>query len=129
MWISGSVLPAARHRKVTAWARVQMPSGEKWVAPVGSLRNAVFHRPIHGVLIIVAGGYIHKHAGLGVAVGLHKDDLNGMGSADILKGIGIHRADALAVDFDIGDGIALIRGDGKGLISALADADIAGGRD
>ena len=91
--------------------------------------NAVFHRPIHRVLIIAAGGYIHKHAGLGVAVGFHKDDLDGMGSADILKGVGLHRADALAVDLDVGDSIALVWGDGKGLIPALADADIAGRRD
>ena len=94
---------------------------------IGSLGNAVFHCPIHSVLIIAAGGYIHKHAGLGVAVGFHKDDLDGMGSADILKGVGLHRADALAVDLDVGDSIALIRGDGEGLIPALADADIAGG--
>ena len=90
--------------------------------------DAVLHCPIHGVLIIAAGGNIHKHAGLGVAVGLHKDDLDGMGSSDILKGVGLHRADALAVDLDVGDSIALIRGDGEGLISALTDADIAGGR-
>ena len=95
---------------------------------IGSLGNAVFHRPVHRVLIIAAGGNIHKHAGLGVAVGLHKDDLDDMGSSDILKGVGLHRADALAVDLDIGDSIALIRGDGEGLISALTDADAAGGR-
>ena len=98
------------------------------VGIIGSLRNTVPHCPIHCVLIIAAGGYIHKHAGLGVAVGLHKDDLDGMGSADILKGVGLHRADALAVDLDVGDGITLIRGDGEGPISALTDADIAGGR-
>ena len=51
-----------------------------------------------------------------------------MGSADILKGVGLRRANALAVNLDVGDSIALIRGDGEGLISALADADIAGGR-
>ena len=51
-----------------------------------------------------------------------------MGSTDILKGVGLHRADALAVDLDIGNSIALIRSDGEGLIPALADADIAGGR-
>ena len=32
--VSGFGLPAARHRKVTACARVQMPSGEKWVSSV-----------------------------------------------------------------------------------------------
>ena len=96
---------------------------------IGSLGDAVFDCPIHGVLIIAASGYIHKHADLGVAVGFHKDDLDGMGSTDILKGVGLHRADALAVDLDVGDGIALIRGDGEGLISALTDADAAGGGD
>lgn len=60
---------------------------------------------------------------------LDEDDLDGMGPADILKGVGLYRADALAVDLDIGDSIALIRGDGEGLISALTDADAAGGRD
>ena len=70
--------------------------------------NAVCNGPIHGVLIIAAGGYIPKHAGLGGAVGLHKDDLDGMGSTDILKGVGLHRADALAVDLDIGNSICLL---------------------
>ena len=51
-----------------------------------------------------------------------------MGSADILKGVGLRRANALAVNLDVGDSIALIRSDGEGLIPALADADIAGGR-
>ena len=95
---------------------------------IDSLRNTVLHCPIHSVLIIAAGGNIHKHAGLEVAVGLHKDDLDGMGSADILKGVGLHRADALAVDFDVGDGVTLVRGDDKGLVYACANADIAGGR-
>ena len=66
-------------------------------------------------------------AGAGSA--LDEDDLDGMGSADILKGVGLYRADALAVDLDSGDGIALVRGDGEGLISALTDADAAGGGD
>ena len=52
-----------------------------------------------------------------------------MGSSDILKGVGLHRANALAIDLDVGDSIALIRSDGEGLIPALADADIAGGGD
>lgn len=67
-------------------------------------------------------------SGAGAGSVLDEDDLDGMGSSDILKGVGIHRADALAVDLDVGDSIALIRGDGEGLIFALADADIAGGR-
>lgn len=51
-----------------------------------------------------------------------------MGSADILKGVGLRRANALAVNLDVGDSIALIRSDGESLISALTDASIAGGR-
>ena len=51
-----------------------------------------------------------------------------MGSADILKGIRLRRANALAINLDVGDSIALIRSDGEGLISALTDADIAGWR-
>ena len=39
-----------------------------------------------------------------------------MGSADILKGVGLRRANALAVNLDVGDSIALIRSDGEGLI-------------
>ena len=68
-------------------------------------------------------------SGAGAGSALDEDDLDGMGSADILKGVGLHRADALAVDLDVGNSIALIRGDGEGLIPALADADIAGGRE
>ena len=67
-------------------------------------------------------------SGAGAGSALDEDDLDGMGSSDILKGVGIHRADALAINLDVGDSIALIRGDGEGLIFALADADIAGGR-
>ena len=55
-------------------------------------------------------------SGAGAGSALDEDDLDGMGSSDILKGVGIHRADALAVDLDVGDGIALIRSDGEGLI-------------
>ena len=67
-------------------------------------------------------------SGAGAGSALDEDDLDGMGSADILKGVGLHRADALAVDLDSGDSIALIRGDGEGLITTLTNADIAGGR-
>ena len=67
-------------------------------------------------------------SGAGAGSALDEDDLDGMGSADILKGVGLHRADALAVDLDVGNSIALIRGDGEGLITTLTNADIAGGR-
>ena len=74
---------------------------------IGSLGNAVLHSPNPQHPHNSCRCYIHKHAGLGVAVGFRKDDLDGMGSADILKGVGLHRADALAVDLDVGDGITL----------------------
>ena len=44
----------------------------------GAFRDAVLNSPIHSFLIIAAGGYIRKHAGLRVAVGFHKDDLDGV---------------------------------------------------
>ena len=78
---------------------------------IGSaLGDTVLHGPRNSLLIVTALRYIHKHAGLGVAVGLHKDGLNGVVALDILKGVGLHRADALAVDLHVGDGIARIRG-------------------
>ena len=94
----------------------------------GTLGDAVLRCPIHGVFIITAGGNIHKHAGLRAAV-LHEDNLDGMGFADVLEGVGLHCTDAVAVDFDVGNGVALVRGNGEGLIGSLADADIAGGGD
>ena len=85
--------------------------------------DAVFDCPHNGLVEIAARRNVDKF------VRPCKADLDGMVSADILKGVGLHCADAPAVDLDVGDSIALIRGDGKGLIPALADADIAGGRD
>ena len=67
-------------------------------------------------------------SGAGAGSALDEDGLDGMGAADILKGVGLHRANALAVNLDIGNSIALIRGDGEGLITTLTNADIAGGR-
>ena len=68
-------------------------------------------------------------AGFGADGTLDKDDLDGVAAGDILEGIGLHRADAPAVDLDVGNGVTRIGCDGKGLVAALADADIAGGRD
>ena len=48
-----------------------------------------------------------------------------MGAFHVLKGVGLHRADAPAVNFDVENSVALVRGDGEGFISALTDADIA----
>ena len=84
--------------------------------------DAVFDCPHNGLVEIAARRNVDKF------VRPCKADLDGMVSADILKGVGLHRADALAVDLDVGDSIALVWGDGEGLIPALADADIAGGR-
>ena len=85
--------------------------------------NAVFYRPQHRVVVVAARRNVDKF------VRPCKANLDGVGTFHVLKGVGLYRADAPAVDLDIGDNIALIRGDGEGLIPPLADADIAGGRD
>lgn len=72
---------------------------------------------------------IHGYAGLRIAVGLHEDDLDGVFLRDILKGAGRHGAHALAVHQYLGHGIARIRGNGKGLVTAFPDSDPAGGGD
>ena len=77
------------------WAQGQLPA-EGEVSGVGFPGNPLLPCSIHSVLVISAGGFIHKHAGLGVAVGFHKDGKDGMVSADILKGVGLDRTDALA---------------------------------
>ena len=48
---------------------------------------------------------------------------------DILEGVGLHSTHALAVHQHLGYGVALIRGDGEGLVSAVTDGGPAGGRD
>lgn len=58
----------------------------------GALGDAVLHSPVDSLLIVAAGGHIHKHAGLGVAAGLHKDDLDGVVLLHVLEGVGLHRA-------------------------------------
>ena len=118
--VSGLGLPAARQRKVTACARVQMPFGSKRLALCAG-GNAVFYRPQHCVVVVAARRNVDKF------VCPCKTNLDGVGALYVLKGVGLHYADAPAVDLDIGDGIALIRSDGEGLVSALTDADIAGG--
>ena len=52
-----------------------------------------------------------------------------MVAADLPEHVGVHRADALAVNLDIGDRIAFVRRDGEGLVFAFPDVDIAGGGD
>ena len=48
---------------------------------------------------------------------------------DILEGVGLHSTHALAVHQHLGYGVALIRGDGEGLIPSVTDGGPAGGRD
>ena len=48
---------------------------------------------------------------------------------DILEGVGLHSTHALAVHQHLGYGVALIRGDGEGLVSAVTDGGPSGGRD
>ena len=68
-------------------------------------------------------------AGQRRADGLHEADLDGVGRIDVLEGVASGGADALAVDLDVCNGIAVIRRNGEGQILALTDADVAGGRD
>ena len=48
---------------------------------------------------------------------------------DILEGVGLHRAHALTIHQHLGYGVALVRGDGEGLIPSVTDGGPAGGRD
>ena len=59
------------------------------------------------VVELHVGGRLGEHGGDGVVGG------------DILKGIAVHRAHALAVHQHVGDGVALLGGDGEGLGRAL----------
>ena len=85
--------------------------------------------PLNSFLIITALRHIHRHTRLRVTFSLHKDNLDGVVASDVLKGIRLHRADALAVNFDVGDSIARIRSNREGLISALVYMDTFGRRD
>gem|GEM_PF-3841555 len=77
----------------------------------------------------ISGKFPCVHAGLGVAVGLHKDDLDGVSLRDAAERVGRHRAHALAVDQHLGHRVALVRGDGEGLVAADGDVGPAGGGD
>ena len=54
---------------------------------------------------------------------------DGVVGGDILKGVAVHRAHALAVHQHIGDGVALLGGDGEGLGRALLHGHLTGGGD
>ena len=73
--------------------------------------------------------------GLEVVVELHvggrlgEQGGDGVVGGDILKGVAVHRAHALAVHQHIGDGVALLGGDGEGLGRALLHGHRTGGGD
>ena len=90
---------------------------------------------------VVGTGALHGPAvageglGLEVVVELHvggrlgEQGGDGVVGGDILKGVAVHRAHALAVHQHIGDGIALLGGDGEGLGRALPHGHLTGGGD
>lgn len=59
----------------------------------------------------------------------HEDCLDGMILRNILEGVGFHRAYTLAIYQHLGYFVALVRGDGEGLIPSVTDGDPFGGRD
>ena len=95
---------------------------------------------VPGIGAVAAGGLegpavAGEGLGLEVVVELHvggrlgEQGGDGVVGGDILKGIAVHRAHALAVHQHIGDGIALLGGDGEGLGRALLHGHRTGGGD
>ena len=95
------------------------------VPGIGAVGTGALHGPA------VAG----EGLGLEVVVELHvggrlgEQGGDGVVGGDILKGVAVHRAHALAVHQHIGDGIALGGGDGEGLGRALLHGHLTGGGD
>ena len=95
------------------------------VPGIGAVGTGALHGPA------VAG----EGLGLEVVVELHvggrpgEQGGDGVVGGDILKGVAVHRAHALAVHQHIGDGIALLGGDGEGLGRALLHGHLTGGGD
>ena len=95
------------------------------VPGIGAVGTGALHSPA------VAGEVL----GLEVVVELHiggrlgEQGGDGVVGGDILKGIAVHRAHALAVHQHIGDGVALGGGDGEGLGRALLHGHLTGGGD
>ena len=95
------------------------------VPGIGAVGTSALHGPA------VAGEVL----GLEVVVELHvggrpgEQGGDGVVGGDILKGVAVHRAHALAVHQHIGDGIALLGGDGEGLGRALLHGHLTGGGD
>ena len=95
------------------------------VPGIGAVGTGALHGPA------VAG----EGLGLEVVVELHvggrlgEQGGDGVVGGDILKGVAVHRAHALAVHQHIGDGVALLGGDGEGLGRALLHGHRTGGGD
>ena len=93
------------------------------VPGIGAVGTGALHGPA------VAG----EALGLEVVVELHvggrpgEHGGNGVVGGDILKGVAVHRAHALAVHQHVGNGIALGGGDGEGLGRALLHGHLTGG--
>ena len=93
------------------------------VPGIGAVGTGALHGPA------VAG----EGLGLEVVVELHvggrpgEHGGNGVVGGDILEGVAVHRAHALAVHQHVGNGIALGGGDGKGLGRALLHGHLTGG--
>ena len=95
------------------------------VPGIGAVGTGALHGPavageglgLEVVVELHAGGRLGEQGGDGVVGG------------DILKGVAVHRAHALAVHQHIGDGVALLGGDGEGLGRALLHGHLTGGGD
>ena len=95
------------------------------VPGIGAVGTGALHGPavageVLGLEVVVelhVGGRPGEHGGNGVVGG------------DILKGVAVHRAHALAVHQHIGDGVTLLGGDGEGLGRALLHGHLTGGGD
>ena len=95
------------------------------VPGIGAVGTGALHGPA------VAG----EALGLEVVVELHvggrpgEHGGNGVVGGDILKGVAVHRAHALAIHQHVGNGVALLGGDGEGLGRALLHGHLTGGGD
>ena len=95
---------------------------------------------VPGIGAVAAGGLegpavAGEGLGLEVVVELHvggrlgEQGGDGVVGGDILKGIAVHRAHALAIHQHVGNGVALGGGDGEGLGRALLHGHLTGGGD
>ena len=95
------------------------------VPGIGAVGTGALHGPavageVLGLEVVVelhVGGRLGEQGGDGVVGG------------DILEGVAVHRAHALAVHQHVGNGIALGGGDGEGLGRALLHGHLTGGGD